>query len=156
MHSRRILVGLAGLAAVPGALAHPHEAHGAEQHGHAEEQVMAFRQLLREAITAKDVGKLRVLYADGFTHIHGSGKVEGKDSRIVSLLAGEPVIETAPAEELTLRVFGPDTVVITGRSPILNRTENRAYDFRWMAVHVRTAGDWRLAASQATRLPVSA
>lgn len=42
---------------------------------------------------------------------------------IVSVLAEDPVIETAPADKLNLRVFGPDTVVVTGRSPILNRAE---------------------------------
>ena len=146
---------LAGLTTVQVALAHPHETRKDERHGHVGEQVMAFRQWLREAIAAKDIGKLRVLYADGFTHVHGPGKVDGKDSRIVSVLAEDPVIETAPAEEFSLREFGP-TVVVTGRSPILNRTENGAYDFRWMAVYGCPAGDWRLAASQATRLPVSA
>jgi len=28
------------------------------------------------------------------------------------------------------------------------------YDFRWIAVYVKTGGAWQLAASQATRLPV--
>jgi hypothetical protein len=29
------------------------------------------------------------------------------------------------------------------------------YDFRWMQVWVRVGGDWQLAASQATRLPMT-
>jgi hypothetical protein len=66
------------------------------------------------------------------------------------------VIETAPVTELSIRVHGPDMAVMTGRSPILNRQENRTYDFRWMQVYSRASGQWQLAASQATRLPPTA
>jgi Domain of unknown function (DUF4440) len=120
--------------------------------GPTELEVMAFRQALQEAIAAKDVVKLRRMYADSFTHTHGSAKMDGKDTRIVAALAGDPVIETAPVDELSFRPHGPDTVVVTGRSPILNQREERYHDFRWIAVYVRSAGEWRLAASQATRL----
>jgi hypothetical protein len=118
-----------------------------------ENQIEAFRAEIRTAVAAKDVVALRAIYADSFTHTHGSGKMDGKDARIVALLAGDPAIETAPTTELSFRVFGADTVIVTGKSPILNTTENRHYDFRWLAVYVRDRGPWQLAASQATRLP---
>jgi hypothetical protein len=120
--------------------------------GPVELEVMGFRHALQEAIAAKDVVKLRAMYADSFTHTHGSGKMDGKDTRIVAALAGDPVIETAPVDELSFRPHGADTVIVTGRSPILNQGEGRHYDFRWIAVYVRSGGEWRLAASQATRL----
>jgi hypothetical protein len=120
-----------------------------------EKQVEMFRDELRAAVAAKDVPRLRAIYADSFTHTHGSGKMDGKDARIVALLAGDPAIETAPADELSFRVFGADTVIVTGKSPILNTVEKRHYDFRWIAVYVRDRGPWQLAASQATRLPVA-
>jgi Domain of unknown function (DUF4440) len=149
MIARRLL--FAALLAAPlAARAHPLDR--SVPLGPTELEVMAFRQALQEAIAAKDVVKLRAMYADSFTHTHGSGKMDGKDTRIVAALAGDPVIETAPVDELSLRPHGPDTVIVTGRSPILNPREGRHYDFRWIAVYVRTAGEWRLAASQATRL----
>lgn len=117
-----------------------------------EEQVKQFRAEIVAAMKAKDVQGLRAMYADSFTHTHGSGKVDGKDARIVALLAGDPVIEDAPVEELSVRVFGADTAIVTGRSPILNKTENKHYEFRWIQVFVRDRGPWQLAASQATRL----
>ena len=138
------------LAFAVGALAHPLDS--APPIGPAELEVMRFRQEIVDAVKAKDARRLREIYADGFTHTHGSGKVDGKDARIVSVLAGDPSIEMAPADELSIRIYG-DTAVVTGRSPILNVRENRDYDFRWVAVYVRGAGQWRLAASQATRLP---
>ena len=96
---------------------------------------------------------LRAMYADGFTHTHGSGRVDGKDARIVAALSGDPVIETAPVEELTYRVFGDHTIIVTGKSPIPNKAAKRTDNFRWISVYVRTGDRWQLAASQATRLP---
>lgn len=116
-------------------------------------QLMQFREEMKAAIEAKDIAKLKAMYADSFTHTHGSGKVDGKDARIVSLLAKEPVIEDVPMSEVSVRVHG-DTVILAAKSPILNVKENKHYDFRWMQVYVRVNGKWQLAASQATRLPV--
>ena len=115
--------------------------------------VLEFREAHKQAIAAKDLAKLRAIYADAYPHTHGSGKVDPKDARIVSALAGEPLIEAAPVEELSVRVFGPSTAIVTGRSPILNKQENKTYDFRWICVYVKTDAAWRLGASQATRLP---
>lgn len=135
----------------PGALfAHPHETLGRERQGAIEQQVMAAREAVRTAAAAKDAGKLRALYAADFTHTHTTGKVDGRDARIVSLLAGEPVIELARVEELTIRVLHADTAVLTGRSPIQRSDGGGARDVRWMQVFVRVEGEWKLAASQAT------
>lgn len=155
MLSRRALA-FALLAIATPASAHPHSQLNAEQQGDIERQLTAFRNELKDAVTAKDVAKLRTMYADSYTHTHGSGKMDGKDARIVSLLAGDPVIESAPVTELSIRVHGPDMAIMTGRSPILNKQENRTHDFRWMQVYTRASGNWQLAASQATRLPVTA
>jgi hypothetical protein len=114
--------------------------------------VMAVRERIRLAAQARDAAALRAVYAAGFTHTHGSGRVDGRDARIVAILAGEPVIELAPVEEITIRVPHADTAIVTGRGPVLNAREGRTYDFRWVQVYVRVGGDWQLAVSQATRL----
>jgi hypothetical protein len=116
-------------------------------------EVEALREEFKRAIERKDAALLRAMYADSFTHTHGSGRVDGKDARIMAALAGEPVIEIAPAKELNYRVFGDHTIVVTGQSPKFDRADERSYDFRWIAVYVKTGGRWQLAASQATRLP---
>ncbi len=143
------------LSPVAPGFSHPHDALQAEQFGHIEHQIMHMREALQAAIAAKDVVRLRALYSPSFTHAHGSGKVDGRDARMVSVLAGDPVIETAKVEELSIRILHSDTAIVTGRSPVLNKAENRDYDFRWMQVWVRVGGDWQLAASQATRLPAA-
>ena len=70
------------------------------------------------AIEKKDAAALRKIYAESFVHTHGSGKVDGKDARIVSALAGDPVIENAPVTDLVIRVPGGWTAIATGVSPI--------------------------------------
>jgi hypothetical protein len=153
MRRRTLLPTLAAALTFPAlALAHPHEQLTAERSAEIEQQIMAVRARLRDAVQAKDVVALRAIYSPGFTHTHGSGKVDGRDARLVALLAGEPVIELAPVEEITIRVPHADTAIVTGKSPILNTRENRNYDFRWIQVYVRIGGDWQLAVSQATRM----
>lgn len=150
---RAALVLLASTAAVP-ASAHPQSAMDPATQKVAAE-LMAFREAMKAAMIAKDVVKLRAMYTESFTHTHGSGKVDGRDTRIISLLTGEPVIEDAPVTETLVRLHG-ETALFSGRSPILNRAENKLYDFRWLQVYVRENGAWKLAASQATRLGPSA
>ncbi len=155
MHRRAFLALLPALA-LPALLlpdtplAHPHEALTRERQGAIEQQVMAAREGIRAAVSARDAGRLRALYAADFAHTHTSGKVDGRDARIVSLLAGEPVIELARVEELTIRVLHADTAILSGRGPIQRSDGGGTRDVRWMQVYVRADGEWRLAASQAT------
>ncbi|MCZ8321022.1 MAG: nuclear transport factor 2 family protein [Novosphingobium sp.] len=126
MLSRRIVVGaFAALSLSAQAFAHPHSVLTNEQHGDIERQIMAFRAALKDAVVARDAARLKGMYAESFTHTHGSGKVDGRDARIVSLLTDDPTIEMASASELSLRVHGPDMVVLTGKSPIRNSRECR-------------------------------
>jgi len=153
MVARRGLASLLWLAIASPALAHPQDKPQVDAR-EVEKQLMAFREAMKAAMTAKDAVGLKAMYTDAYTHTHGSGKVDGRDARIVSLLTGDPVIEDAPIREVTVRVHG-DTAILSGRSPILNKAENKHYDFRWIQVYVKEGGAWKLAASQATRLPVA-
>jgi ketosteroid isomerase-like protein len=156
MIDRRLaLLSLAAAAVATPSLAHPHEELNDERRADIEKQVLAFRNDLKTAVAGKDVAKLKEMYTDSFTHVHGTGKVDGRDSRIISLLAGEPVIETASASEISVRIHGPDMAIVSGRGPILNKQEGKSYDFRWMQVMTRVNGEWQIAASQATRLALT-
>jgi ketosteroid isomerase-like protein len=132
--------------------AHPPSILSEEAEKATVEEVKAFRGAVVKAIEQKDAAALRRIYADSFTHTHGSGKVDGKDARIVSVLAGDPVIETAPASDLVIRVPGGWTAIATGLSPIRSLADGKTYDFRWTAVYVRMGDGWQIAASHATRV----
>lgn len=153
---RRFLLLATLLAAAPApilpASAHPPQAPQGAEAQRMIDEVTAFRARLAKAVEAKDFAALRAAYADAFTHTHGSGKLDNKDARLVAAMAGEPLIEAAPARELSFRVFTGPTVIVTGVSPILNVKEQKTYDFRWVAVYVTAASGWQLAVSQATRL----
>ena len=149
---RRSLLAVLPLLATP-ALAHPPRQPDNAEAQSLIEEIKAFRDKVAKAVTTKDFPTLRAIYADTFSHTHGSGKLDNKDARLVSAIAGEPMIENAPATELSYRVFAGPTVVVTGKSPILNVKEQKTYDFRWIAVYVTGKDGWLLAASQATRLP---
>jgi hypothetical protein len=112
----------------------------------------AFRSELKRAAEARDIARLRILIADTFSHTRASGRIDDKDARIIALLAREPGIENGLVLDAELRLHGPDMAVLTARSPILNRDENKTYDFRWMQVFTKISGGWQLAASQETRV----
>jgi ketosteroid isomerase-like protein len=114
-------------------------------------EVAAFRKDVAAAITAKDAKRLARMFAPSFVHTHGSGKTEGKDARIASLLKGEPVIDTAPVRDLVIRIPNDWVGIATGVSPIKS-SDGKTYDVRWTAVYVREGMGWHVAASHATQL----
>ena len=67
-------------------------------------------------------------------------------------MAGEPLIEAAPASDLVFRVFTGPTVIVTGKSPLPSGADQKTYDVRWVSVYVTAKDGWQLAASQTTRL----
>jgi ketosteroid isomerase-like protein len=146
-----LLLGAAALATTP-ALAHPPTLLSPEGHQHTVEEIIAFRKELADAVALKDVAKLRMLYADAFTHTHTSSKVDGKDARIVSLLAGEPTIELIPAQNLKISILAGGWVAIaTGITPITAMSDGKVYAVHWTATYTRAETGWQLAASHATR-----
>ena len=152
MRRRSIIAALPLATATLPALAHPNQAPQGAEAQRMIDEVTAFRAKLAKAIEIKDFATLRSSYADNYSHTHGSGKFDNKDARLVSAMAGEPLIEAAPATELAFRVFSGPTVIVTGKSPILNVKEQKTYDFRWVCVYVTAIRGWQLAVSQATRL----
>lgn len=152
MSVRRLLICLALLFAAVPALAHPPAIMNEAGERAVAAEIEAFRAAMVEAIRSGNASLLREMYASSFVHTHGSGKQDGRDARIVSALAGDPVIETAPVGDLVIRIPNDWTAIVTGLSPVRSLADSKTYDFRWMAVYVRTEKNWALAASQATRL----
>ncbi|MBK6615573.1 DUF4440 domain-containing protein [Ottowia sp.] len=105
------------------------------------------------AVQAKDAARIKGFYTDDFTHTHGSGKLDERDARVVSLLTGEPTVEMADDHELVILGYGGQTAIVRGKGLILNVKEQQLYQFRWVQTFVKTPAGWKLAASQATRLP---
>jgi hypothetical protein len=155
MLSRRSLVIALALVGAPAA-AHPLEQDRLAAGTNViqiEQEIMAFRAALVQAIRAKDAAKLRDMYTVGYTQTHGSGRTDGRDKRILSLIAGDPVIETVPPVDLVIRVYGPGVAIATGKSTIPDRRGD--YDVKWIAVYVKLEDGWKLASTQATKVGAS-
>ena len=69
------------IAAAGMAMAHPLDSASSQPIGPMELEIIQFRQAIVDAVKAKDAARLREIYADGFSHTHGSGKVDGKDTK---------------------------------------------------------------------------
>ncbi|MGL4811101.1 MAG: nuclear transport factor 2 family protein [Beijerinckiaceae bacterium] len=140
------------MAAGAPALAHPPAQLSVQGDQDVAEDIMHFRKTLIETVARKDAAALRTMYAEKFTHIHTSAKMDGRDARIVSLMAGDPVIETAPATNLSTAVHaGGWAAIMTGTGPIKSLADGKVYAVHWTAFYVRTEKGWQIAASHATR-----
>ncbi len=133
------------------ALAHPPAIINAPTEKAMAEEVGDFRKRMARAIEAKDAAALRSMYADSFLHTDGSGALQDKAARIAHVLTGAPVIETAPAEDLRIRVPNGWAAVATGRS-VLTPPGGKAYQVRWSVFYVRIGDGWQLVGSQETFL----
>lgn len=116
-------------------------------------EITAFRKELASAAVAKNAAALRSFYTEDFTHTHTSGRVDGRDARIVSLIAAEPTVEVEPTKEFGLSCFGESVCIARALSPIKRLSDGRWFDVRWTQTYVRTSHGWRIAVSQATGLP---
>lgn len=115
--------------------------------------IQTFRKEFQAAANNKDAIALRRYYTDDFTHTHTSGKVDGKDARIVSVLAAEPTVEMAPTPEFTLSCFGASVCIVRALSPIKRGSDGKWFDVRWTQTYIKSSGGWQIAISQATGLP---
>jgi hypothetical protein len=119
----------------------------------AAQEVLGFREKVRTAVSGRDRQVLQAAYADNFMHLRDSGRVDLKTERIELLLSGESTIETAPEENINVQFYQPGMVAVTGVSPIRERHSTRSARFRWLTVYVKQGDGWKVALSQASRLP---
>ncbi len=151
--SRRLVLFMAlGIAAAPGASAQSARGPRISAEAPLAQEALAFREKIRAAIAGKDRQTLEAAYADNFSHLRDSGRVDYKGERIALLLSGEPTIETAPEENMVVQVFEPATVAVMAVSPIPDRETGRSPRFRWLTVYVKQAEGWKVALSQASRV----
>ncbi|MCA0246721.1 MAG: DUF4440 domain-containing protein [Proteobacteria bacterium] len=152
MRRRALLAASLPLLALP-ALAHPPRQPDAAESQKFIQEVTALRAHFAKAVRDRNAAALRAAYADAYTHTHESGKLDDKETRIASALAGAPLVEAAPATDLAYRVFTGPTVIVTGKSTMPDAKAQTRFDVRWVCVYITARDGWELAVSQATRLP---
>ncbi len=108
-------------------------------------EITDFRQKLSEAVEKGDRKTLENLFAEDFTHTHAVGKVDGKEKRIDSILAGGKTLETVKPDEIEIRFYGKNTAIAVGQTTIDETV------YRWTMVYIKNKKDWQIAASQASK-----
>jgi len=149
--TRALSVLLLWLAATLPALAQaPHGSSNADAAVQAE--ILTLRETIRAAVAAQDWAALERSYAENFSHIRGSGRMDLKGDRIALLLSEASAIEIAPEDELEVQSYGSGAAAAIGVSRIVDGGTDRPAPFRWLTVYVRDGAAWRVALSQASRI----
>ncbi len=115
-----------------------------------ETEIVNFRAEISRAVKAKDRAALERFFADGFTHTHASGKVDGKRERVDFFIAGEPTIEDVEPDEIRVTVFNKNLASAVGKTTLLFGAEKRS--FQWTGVFYREKGKWKVITTHATGL----
>ena len=115
-----------------------------------EQEIIDFRAEVSRAVKEKDRIALLRFFADGFTHTHASGKVDGKRERVEFFLAGEPTIEDVAPDEIRVTVFNKNLALANGKTTLLFGTEERR--FQWTGVFLKEKGKWKVLTTHATAL----
>lgn len=115
-----------------------------------EKEIVDFRSEIRQAVKAKDRKSLERFFADGFTHTHASGKVDGKAERIDFFIKGEPTIEDVEPDEIRVIVFNKNLASAIGKTTLMFGTEKRT--FQWTGVYFKEKGRWKVMTTHATSI----
>ena len=121
-----------------------------------EQEVLAAEQARRDALVADDMTKFAALIADGVTHVHTTGIVQGK-AELLGHAGGFLRFIDIERHDLQVRTINADHAIMTGG--MTNTVARRGHDER-VEVHAfvtqvwsRRAGRWQIVNFQATRLP---
>ena len=142
-----------GLALTPPVRAHPPSIVSSSAEKAVADEIRAFRKSLADAVVAKDKKRLGDLYAPLFQHTDEAGRISDRDVHLAALLAGAPNIETAPAENLVIRIPNDWVAIATGSSRIGPLVEGKPTSVRWTAVYTRTDKSWWLVVSHVSPSP---
>ncbi|MGQ0540498.1 MAG: nuclear transport factor 2 family protein [Blastocatellia bacterium] len=115
-----------------------------------EREVIEFRAKIREAVKANDRKSLEQFLAEGFTHTHASGKVDGKRERVDFFIKGEPTIEDVEPDEIRVIVHDKNLATAVGKTSLMFGSEKRT--FQWSGVFYRRKGKWQAVTTHATGL----
>jgi ketosteroid isomerase-like protein len=107
-----------------------------------------------KAIVRKDRAAIEENVAPGFFHIGGDGSTSDRASFIADLLDPELTIAPYTVEELTVRLPGPDTALLSGTTHMTGTYKGVPFQsyYRYIDTYVRRDGRWRVVAVQITKL----
>ncbi|HEX7768891.1 MAG TPA: nuclear transport factor 2 family protein [Dokdonella sp.] len=119
-----------------------------------EREILRVEAALCRAFETGDVATLRNGLDARFTLVDSSGKVTDLAQNLAEVESGDPAYDRFHNHGQSIRLYG-DAAIVTGITSIEGRSGGQAFaaDFRFTDTWVRVDGQWKMAASHATRLP---
>lgn len=116
-----------------------------------EDEVLNVEQSRDKALQERDVAVLDRIYSDQLVFVNTRGQKFTKAQRLADLGAGKVEYFSYNQEGFSYHVYG-DTVVMTGRTSSVVKFQGRVNKIPrlFTNVYVKTGGQWRLVAHQAT------
>jgi ketosteroid isomerase-like protein len=116
-----------------------------------ENQVLKVEESRDKALQERDVALLDKIYSDQLVFVNTRGQKFTKAQRLADLGAGKVEYFSYNQEGYSYHVYG-NTVVMTGRTSSVVKFQGRVNKIPrlFTNIYVKTGGQWRLAAHQAT------
>ncbi|WP_399685746.1 nuclear transport factor 2 family protein [Xenophilus sp.] len=116
-------------------------------------EILALEERRRAAMLADDVETLRTLLAPDLRYVHSTGGVESQGSLLKLLASGQTVYRQLAFALAVTRTA--DAAIVSGemRALVQRVDVQREIATCYLAVWLRRAGAWQLAAFQGTSLP---
>jgi len=108
----------------------------------------------RRALAERDATAAGRIWADNLIFINHRGEILNKVERLENLRSGATAVRYIDVREETLRTFGDDTVITTGRVTIEGRYGGRESSgaYRSSIVWAKPGGRWQIVSVQTTRI----
>lgn len=121
-----------------------------------EREILRVEAALCRAFETGNVAALRKGLDERFTLTDSSGKVTDLAQNLAEVERGDPAYDVFRNHGQSIRLYG-DAALVTGITSIEGRSGGQAFaaDFRFTDTWVRIGGQWKMAASHATRLPAA-
>ena len=105
-----------------------------------------------EAMRKGDWAGLDAALADDLTYVHSTARLESKAEHIANLRGGKPHYRGISPRERNARVHG-SIGVVNGVSEMHVERDGKEQRFtvRYLAVYLKSGGNWRMIAWQSTR-----
>jgi uncharacterized protein (TIGR02246 family) len=127
----------------------------------ASDEVLHAEQSRTAALIAGDFATLDKVMADDVTYVHASGQHDTKQTYLAALHSGVLSYQSWTAQEIHVRMLGPDVAVLNGIYNV-HAMDHRVgndeiiIDIHFLTVYARRDGRWQQVAWQSTRLPAPA
>lgn len=107
-----------------------------------------------DAQMTKDGKTLNEILADDLVYTHSNGNQDGKASYVESIVSGKAVYQNIEVTGDTVRFYGPNTAIVTGRmkTSVVANGQATPLTLRYTDVYLKRNGQWQMVAWQSARL----